>query len=54
MIATLLVIAVVIVGGIVMLSEDGYQTVDIIMAAATWAVGIGAVWMLLYYLQRLD
>ena len=38
----------VIVGGIIMLSDDGYQTIDIINAVFTWALGIAVVFWILH------
>ena len=50
----MVVLAVVITGGIVMLSQDGYQAIDIIFAIITWAIGIGAIWLLMLVIANMD
>jgi len=47
----MVVLSVVVTGGIVMLSNDGYQAIDIIFAIITWAAGIGGVMLLLAVLR---
>ena len=47
LIVVLGLIAVGIVGVIIMLTDSGYQAIDIFGAIATWAFGIAAVWGLL-------
>ena len=49
--ALMVVLSVVVTGGIVMLSNDGYQAIDIIFAIITWAAGIGGVMLLLAVLR---
>ena len=44
----MLAASMVIVGGIIMLSDDGYQTIDIINAVFTWALGIAVVFWILH------
>lgn len=48
------VLAVVATGGIVVLSQDGYQAIDIIFCVLTWAIGIGAVWLLMLVIANMD
>ena len=54
MLALFVVIAVVATGGIVVLSNDGYQAIDIIFCVLTWAIGIGAVWLLMLVIANMD
>ena len=54
MLALITVLAIVGTGGIVVLSQDGYQAIDIIFAILTWAVGIGAVWLLMLVIANMD
>ena len=54
MLALMVILAVVITGGIVMLSSDGYQAIDIIFAIITWAAGIGGIMLLLGVLRFMD
>ena len=54
MLALFTVLSVVVVGGIVMLADDGYQAIDIIFAILTWAAGIGAVWLLMLVIANMD